>query len=549
MKNVRLSVKLIGAFAIVSLIGLVLGYVGTLKIRGINRANTAMYQENVRPLVELSGVAGRFQAMRGAIKDSFIQKFLFDKSIDEVITRIKDLDRQNEEALNRALQFATSAEIRQEYGTLKSRIASLCALRDKTFDLIKQGKKEEALAILAVDGANLAKQAEESMGKLMEHTANDSKAIAEQNTRVADGAVLFMWIAACLGTILAIILGISLTASITRPIGRVVQGLSDASEQVATASSQVSAASQHLAEGSSEQAASLEETSSSLEEMSSMTKQNAAHAGEARSIMQEARTVVEEVGGHMEEMAQAIDEITRSSEETGKIIKSIDEIAFQTNLLALNAAVEAARAGEAGAGFAVVAEEVRNLAMRAADSAKNTSDLIEKTIKAVHNGNQLTHQTQDAFKENVRLSTNIAQLIDEIATASDEQAQGISQINIAMAEMDKVVQRTAATAEESASSSEELTAQAEQMKGYVHDLETLIGGKGKLRASEVKVIRRAQRREEPLNSNGSGFQKMPRPARGNGNGATRPGNSSALNQKEIPPHQLIPLDEGELADF
>ena len=264
--------------------------------------------------------------------------------------------------------------------------------------------------------------------------------------------------------------------SIIKQLNRCIAGLTESSEQVRSASVEVSSSSQSLAEGTSEQAASLEETSSSLEEMSSMTKQNADHASQAKAMMAEANHIVQKVNRHMVDMAGAVGEITRSSEETGKIIKTIDEIAFQTNLLALNAAVEAARAGEAGAGFAVVADEVRNLALRASEAAKNTSYLIENTTKAVRKGNELTNSTQEAFKENAAISKKIAQLVDEIATASGEQAHGIVQVNTAMTEMDKVIQSTAASAEVSAAASEELSAQAEQMKVFVGDLINVIGG-------------------------------------------------------------------------
>ncbi len=265
--------------------------------------------------------------------------------------------------------------------------------------------------------------------------------------------------------------------SITVPVTRSVKHLNDAADQVASASGQVSSASQSLAEGASEQAASIEETSSSLEEMSSMTKQNADNASTADKLMKESRQMVERANGSMTELTQSMEDISKASDETSKIIKTIDEIAFQTNLLALNAAVEAARAGEAGAGFAVVANEVRNLAMRAAEAAKSTSVLIEGTVKKVKEGSELVERTNAAFAEVSKSASKVADLVSEIAAASHEQAQGIDQINKAVAEMDKVTQQTAANAEESASASEEMNAQAEQMKDIAAELMTLVGGR------------------------------------------------------------------------
>ena len=291
-------------------------------------------------------------------------------------------------------------------------------------------------------------------------------------------------VSSMVGLLIIFVLGVYMINSIVKPVNKVIAGLSDSSTRVAKASIQIASSSQQLAEGASEQASSLEETSSSMEELSSMTKQNAQNADKAKAMMGEAQRIMEKVNVNMQNMAVAIEGITTTSEGTGKIIKTIDEIAFQTNLLALNAAVEAARAGEAGAGFAVVASEVRNLAMRAAEAAKNTSSLIENTIKSVRQGNDLTKHTQEAFKENIEIAGKIGSLVTEIAAASQEQAYGIEQINRAVTEIDKVTQRTAANAEKSASFSEEMNTQAEQMKAFVGELSLLVSGRTNGAASE-----------------------------------------------------------------
>ena len=277
--------------------------------------------------------------------------------------------------------------------------------------------------------------------------------------------------------------------SIRKIVGRinaVIDGVNSGADQVSYATEQVASASQALAEGASEQAAALEETSSSLEEMSGMTKNNATNANQAKVMMGEINDIVLKVEKHMAEMDGAIGNISRSSEETRKIIKTIDEIAFQTNLLALNAAVEAARAGEAGAGFAVVADEVRNLAMRAAESARNTAVLIGDTDKAVKVGNELTTATKEAFQENISVTDRVRQLVDEIASASTEQAQGIEQVNRAVSEMDKVVQQNAAHAEQSAGAAGEMNAQAAEMKTFVGDLIALVEGAEKAKDDAAK---------------------------------------------------------------
>ncbi|MDQ5987334.1 MAG: hypothetical protein CSYNP_03074 [Syntrophus sp. SKADARSKE-3] len=276
---------------------------------------------------------------------------------------------------------------------------------------------------------------------------------------------------------LAITIGIMVLFSrnITLPITRAIRELNDAADQVTSASQEVSSSSQLLADGASHQASAIEETSSSLEEMSSMTRKNADNANHANSLMSETKQTVERAETSMKELTRSMQDISRASEETSKIVKTIDEIAFQTNLLALNAAVEAARAGEAGAGFAVVAEEVRNLAMRAAEAAKNTSVLIDGTVVKIKEGSNLVEKTNNKFIEVSQSAVKAANLVAEISAASDEQAQGIGQVSKAITEMDKVVQQNAATAEESASASEEMNAQAQTMKGAIMSINKLVG--------------------------------------------------------------------------
>jgi len=257
----------------------------------------------------------------------------------------------------------------------------------------------------------------------------------------------------------------------------VVVNLVSGASQVADASEQVSSSAQTLAQGASEQAASLEQTAASMEEMASTTRANADHSHAAATLMAEAATRVESSNQALARMTSSIDEIVESSRKVGRIITTIDGIAFQTNILALNAAVEAARAGEAGRGFGVVADEVRNLAQRSAQAARDTASLIEASIASARAGTAQVEQVTTSMAGITESVGKVKELVDAVSDASRLQALGIGEVSRAVTAMEQVTQATAATAEESAAASEELNAQAEIAIAVVRELERLIGGR------------------------------------------------------------------------
>ncbi len=323
-------------------------------------------------------------------------------------------------------------------------------------------------------------------------------------------------------------------------LNEILSRVAAAADQVTHGARQVAASGQAVSQGATEQASSLEEISSSMTELNSQTKLNAENAVKASQLASSARKSADEGNEKMQHMLQAMEEINESSTQISRIIKVIDEIAFQTNLLALNAAVEAARAGIHGKGFAVVAEEVRNLAQRSAKAAKETTELIEKSVERAGNGTEIAQQTATALQEIIHRITQVTDLVGEITSASKEQVQGIEQVNRALEQIDSVTQSNAANAEESASAAEELTALANQLKEMLNRF--------RLRYQNREV----QRDRSNFFSSDSSFYSDSAEENGFGTsqsgGTNGKGSNPGFNKKNGNGNLII-LDDDEFGDF
>ncbi len=382
-------------------------------------------------------------------------------------------------------------------------------------------------------GTDFAKVANDTATAARNHSL-----IVAKNTQTAlSSAIYILIIGLVIAVAMGMVLAIVITQGITRPINAIIASLDEAGNQVAAAANQISSASQSLAEGATEQAASLEESSSALEEMASMTRQNADNASNANQMMVQTQEQVTNGADAVVNMSSAMTEINDSSEQTSRIIGTIEEIAFQTNLLALNAAVEAARAGDAGKGFAVVADEVRNLAQRSAQAARDTAELIESTVARVKNGSAIVQELQTSFGEVEGSVKHFGGLINEISAASNEQAQGVDQVNTAVAQMDKVTQTNAANAEESASAAEELSAQASQLSSLVGELNVIVTGQQSTSGVSMSSPRKPvgmTRLAAPMHHKVSSNKHL-----------VRPTSSGSAGANLVKPNEVIPLDDDD----
>ncbi len=342
------------------------------------------------------------------------------------------------------------------------------ALKELAF-VIDETKKDNAIRIKSAAEVIAAAEAVVNIGlKNIDELSTESDASL-------DTASVVMIVGLILAVLMSIVVAVFIIRSIVKIVTESIKSLSEGTNQVVSASEQISSASVSLAEGASSQASSVEQVSATIEQATASNNQNAENSREANLLAQHSNDAAKVGNQRVVELMGAMEQITASSQKISRIIKTIDEIAFQTNLLALNAAVEAARAGEHGLGFAVVAEEVKNLAERSAGAAKEITGIIEASIDQVKAGTEVANKTKESFTEILNGIKKTSDLIGEIAISAKEQAEGMNQIATAMGSVDQITQQNASASEETAAAAEELNAQALSMLDNVSELALLAG--------------------------------------------------------------------------
>ena len=475
-RSLKLGTKIALGFSVILILMMIMIVMAIYNMTGINGRMEKIVKENVYKIELTTNLKDRFRQIKEQVlKLTLIHdEVLYRQEANKLDAIRAEYKKIYEDLLKTTNRTENGKIARDKIGEM---VAIAVPINDQIIELGKAKKYEEATEILINKAdpatAEVVKAADYYLVLLNEYNADEVK----EADQAYQSSLVIMMVLGIIAVILGIVITFFITGSVTKSVNRIVDSLTEGANQVAAASNQLSASSQQLAEGSAEQSTSLEETSSTLEESTSMVQQITENTKQAALLSDQAKEAVDKSNQEMQEMTESMNEIKKSSDQISKVIKVIDDIAFQTNILALNAAVEAARAGEAGMGFAVVAEEVRNLAQRSAQAAKDTAGMIENNIELSEKGVNVTQRVQEALNEVTVQAKKISELMAEIAASSQEQSQGISQINSAIAQMETVVQQNAANAEESASASEELSAQAQNLKEMVRQLVILVHGK------------------------------------------------------------------------
>ena len=521
LDNIKMGPKLIGSYLILAAITIGVGVLGIQKLHTIELADTTLYEKMTVPLGEMGDMMQFFQRQRVNVRDAIMTG-----DVDKYGKRLKEIEAdltKVEESFQKSILTDKGKESWKSY---KDANSTYDAIADRTMALATAGKLKEAEALMRGEGAAAQTKVNEALDVLQNMKLKLAKESAEANSALASSATNLMIGIICVGVVFGIFTGIVMTRAITRPLarfGEVLAAVSDgdlsvqsdiqtkdelgqmsevlnstisnlresmlqvqeSAMAISTASGEISMGNTDLSRRTEEQAASLEETASSMEQITSNVNQTADNARSANTESGKARQVAQEGGTAVSQVIAAMEAINQSSAKINEIIGVVDEIAFQTNLLALNAAVEAARAGEQGRGFAVVAAEVRNLAKRSADAAKEIKVLIRESVAKSVDGNKIAAHAGDTIQEVVANVQRVTSLVSEIAGATQEQSTGLNEINKAVVQMDEVTQQNAALVEESASAAESLDAQAHALNEIVGRFKTGV----EVRRTEVSRVK------------------------------------------------------------
>ena len=496
LKKMSLTVKLILSFMITALITSAIGVVSIIQVNRLDAQIKVLAEKSIPSIVDLEVLKVSMLQIRVVLR-TFMTSYLPKEEYEKQMANVEAARKAYKASLSNYQFSPKTKEETNYYDKLMPLLNDAVKANNEYFEVAKgftdAASDKNALSLKLYDSGMNGKvrdtflAAFSAMDELLQYVKTQyGDRVVKESEEIGRMSIVIMIGMGSGGVVVGMLLGILLAFSITRPVNRFTNDLFSSSDSLESAAGQVSASGQELSSGASELASSVEEMTSSLEELQSIIESNTKNITEARSMIGEAYRGSQEASGQVQDMTKAMGDIEDNSRQIQRIIKVIDDIAFQTNILALNAAVEAARAGDAGRGFAVVADQVKSLAQKSADAAKETALLIEKAMNSVNNGIKNSQRVKDTSDKSGEALGKANVLAEEVARGSQEQLKGAMQVTKAISQINTVVQQTASTSEESAAAGEELLSQSEMLKSVVIDLTTLVKG----HSSQIEDMRR-----------------------------------------------------------